>query len=117
MLFHRFSHRFLRRLAVWLVAAVLAGGCSYKIEIEQGDEFLTAQMSALELGMTRQEVVSILGRPNLPRLFRPDIWLYGYQIRQAGFDGESKLVVLELHFDEDGQIVDMQVRGDEVVEE
>lgn len=104
--------------AVWfLAAALLTSGCSYKIEIQQGDEFLTRQLGGLEIGMTQPEVTELLGQPNLPRLFRPNIWLYGYQIREAGFEDDAKLLMVELHFDEAGLVSDIQIRGDEIVKE
>ena len=106
---------FLRRLffAAALAAAVVGGGCSYKREIQQGNNALRANLDQLQAGMTRDEIVRLLGPPQGDLLFRESRWLYAYKLRASGFADNPLWLTVELLFDDDGRLVEKrELRND-----
>jgi len=90
-----FPARYLRHLA--LAGMLLLGsGCIYKMSVQQGNYLTPTQMSQLETGMTRSQVLFLLGTPMVPNGFDGDRWDYYYYIK-AGRKWEAnttKLMVL-----------------------
>lgn len=82
---------------------VSVSGCSslapYKMEIRQGN-YITAEMrKKLRVGMSRQQVVSVLGSPLVNDVFHANRWDYIYR-----FEEKSELVEqqrLTLYFEGD----------------
>lgn len=71
----------------------LSGGCggdpfwlprAHKIEVQQGNLVSEAQRAKLNTGMSRQQVIAILGHPVQEPGFRPDRWDYIYTRTPAG---------------------------------
>lgn len=83
----------LNKLTLLLLAALLlsVGGCSsfspYKMEIRQGNYVATEARKKLRVGMSRQQVVSVLGSPLVSDVFHANRWDYIYR-----FEEKSKLV-------------------------
>jgi len=87
--------RYLRPLAI-AGLLLLGSGCIYKMAVQQGNYLNPTQMSQLETGMTRSQVLFLLGTPMVPNGFDGDRWDYYYYIK-AGRKWEantSKLMVL-----------------------
>ena len=63
--------------------------------------------------MTREEINWLLGTPQTPRLFENDVWLYTYQLRDAGFVGKTRLLSVELIFDENKKLQTIKVLKDD----
>lgn len=61
-----------------LLLALLSLGLTacFKPEIRQGNFLEEDKIAALKLGMTRQQVVLLMGRPMIPDPFNPDRWDY-----------------------------------------
>lgn len=57
---------------------------SYKLQINQGNELDKEAVSALQTGMTRQQVQMLLGTPLLADPFHADRWDYVYVITRNG---------------------------------
>jgi outer membrane protein assembly factor BamE len=53
------------RLFLFLMLG-LAGGCLYRLPIEQGNLLSTDQLAQLDPGMTRSQVTFLLGTPMVP---------------------------------------------------
>ena len=67
---------------VTLIALLgLTGGCLYRMEIQQGNVLNKDQVAQLEPGMTRSQVLFLLGTPMLPNGFNTDRWDYYFYIR------------------------------------
>lgn len=75
-----------------LIAASLClisiSGCSiftpYKMEIRQGN-YVTPEMSKkIKVGMSRQQVSSVLGSPLISDVFHADRWDYIYRFEEKG---------------------------------
>ncbi|MFP4138005.1 MAG: outer membrane protein assembly factor BamE [Halomonas sp.] len=103
----------LTRIVTLTAALALASGCSYfgvyKRDIPQGNLVTAEMVEQLRPGMTRDDVVSVMGRPLLEAPFDADQWDYVYQVDKAGADVERRRVTLT--FDA-GQLVDIQREGD-----
>jgi outer membrane protein assembly factor BamE len=70
--------RSLPGLLVLLCVLPLAGGCLYRLPIPQGNVLNADQVEQLESGMTRSQVLYLLGTPMLPNGFDTDRWDYYY---------------------------------------
>lgn len=72
-----------------LAVFVLLGGCLYRMDVQQGNLLDQNQVSQLEPGMTRSQVLYLLGTPMVPEGFNDDRWDYyhyigkGREIRQT----------------------------------
>src|SRR5436190_8796793 len=58
--------------------ALLASGCVYKMNIQQGNYLVRDSVSQLKEGMTRSQVRFLLGTPMVPDAFDNDRWDYYY---------------------------------------
>jgi outer membrane protein assembly factor BamE len=58
--------------------AVLASGCVYKMNIQQGNYLVPDSVSQLKEGMTRSQVRFLLGTPMVPVAFDDSRWDYFY---------------------------------------
>lgn len=82
----------MRSLAVagLVLMSLLATGCSwlpslgYKLEINQGNYITQDMVERLKVGMTRQQVRTVLGSPMIADIFHADRWDYVFELRQRG---------------------------------
>ena len=58
--------------------ALLASGCVYKMNIQQGNYLVPESVSQLKEGMTRSQVRFLLGTPMVPDAFDESRWDYYY---------------------------------------
>jgi outer membrane protein assembly factor BamE len=76
---------------VLLAVLVLTSGCLYRMPIQQGNMLNPDLVSQLESGMTRKQVLFLLGTPMVPNGFNTDRWDYYFFLRAAsGKTIESK---------------------------
>jgi outer membrane protein assembly factor BamE len=82
---------------------VAMGGCTsfspYKMEIRQGNYVTPEMRKKIKIGMSRQQVTSVLGSPLVTDVFHANRWDYIYR-----FEEKSTLVEkqrLTLYFDGD----------------
>ncbi len=92
--------------AILIIASLLATtACSrnifsiHRIDIEQGNIIEPTAVNELEPGMTRQQVLALLGHPVLQPVLNPDRWEYVYYKKQPDKPVEKKLVII--HFAND----------------
>jgi len=71
-------------LALTYFTLFLNGCAVYKPEVQQGNALNKEDVAQLSRGMSREEVISILGNPLLQDNFRADRWDYVY------YDGKGK---------------------------
>lgn len=88
-------------IATLIIAALFATtGCSrnifsiHRIDIEQGNIIEPAAVNELEPGMTRQQVLALMGRPVLQPVLNPNRWEYVYYKKQPDKPVEKKLVIV-----------------------
>jgi outer membrane protein assembly factor BamE len=83
-----------------LGAGLVAGGCVYRPNIQQGNLLEVEDVDKVEVGMTRSQVRYLLGTPMLADPFDPQRWDYLYTFRRGR---ETKLdrSHFVVHFDGD----------------
>src|SRR5690349_16981158 len=67
------------------VSAVIASGCVYKMNIQQGNYLVPDSVSQLKEGMTRSQVRFLLGTPMVPVAFDDSRWDYYYYFNSQKF--------------------------------
>lgn len=78
-----------------LAALPLAGGCVYRMAVQQGNFLDARQVNQVQIGMTRAQVRFLLGTPMLPPGFDNDRWdyLYTLQLRTLKRPERQRLTV------------------------
>lgn len=90
----------LPRLIALLALIPMAGcGVLYKLDVQQGNLFDKTQVDTLKPGMTKRQVLLIMGSPSVVSPFDSKRWDYVSSIRRGRGSMESKDLVL--HFDGD----------------
>jgi outer membrane protein assembly factor BamE len=88
---------------VFASMALGSHGCSvYRIDIRQGNTLETETVDSLRLGMTKQQVVFLLGTPLIQDPFHPNRWDYAYSFQPGG--GKMSRQHLSLFFEGDNLV-------------
>ncbi|MBX2869285.1 MAG: outer membrane protein assembly factor BamE [Acidiferrobacterales bacterium] len=66
----------------------LTSGCVYRQDVQQGNEITQEMIDKVKPGMSRREIIRILGYPLINDPFNRDRWDYYYSLKQ----GRSKTV-------------------------
>ena len=78
------------RLAL-LALLMLATGCLYRMPVQQGNMLDDSQVAQLSTGMTRTQVVYLLGTPMVPSGFNNDRWDYYHYLDMGRGHGRDDL--------------------------
>jgi outer membrane protein assembly factor BamE len=70
--------------------AVMAGGCVYRVDVQQGNLLDDEDIEAVQPGMTRNQVRFLLGTPVVEDTFHRDRWDYVYYLRRGRSRREEK---------------------------
>ncbi|WFM71541.1 outer membrane protein assembly factor BamE [Halomonas sp. CKK8] len=88
----------LTRIVTLSVALLMISGCSYfgvyKRDLPQGNLVTEAMVEQLRPGMSRQQVVDLMGSPLLEAPFDASQWDYVYRLDEAYGDVEQRRVTL-----------------------
>ena len=97
-----------------LLPITLLSGCSsvsdhipgwlkpYTPDVHQGNVVTSEMVDALHEGMTKNQVIFLLGTPALRNLFHKEQWNYVYYLKPRF--GQTSIRKLEITFDEDGRV-------------
>ncbi|PJK15133.1 hypothetical protein CO613_01865 [Lysobacteraceae bacterium NML07-0707] len=90
------------RLAIIAFIAITTAGCGmlYKQPIYQGTLIDPASAEQLQVGMSRQQVASMLGTPSIADPFHQNRWDYTSTIRR-GRAGKTEIKNFVVHFEND----------------
>ena len=77
------SRQRLRRIAVLGVMALSLGACIYKIDIQQGNLLEETAVEQVAVGMTKNQVLFLLGTPMVTDSFHEGRWDYTYYLRRG----------------------------------
>ncbi|HNV09411.1 MAG: outer membrane protein assembly factor BamE [Dokdonella sp.] len=79
-----------------LIALISLSGCGalYKLDVQQGNLFDKDQVDMLKPGMSKRQVLVIMGSPSIITPFDQDRWDYVSSIRRGRGKMESKDLVL-----------------------
>ena len=75
-----------RRTASLLACALLAlsaGACVYRIDIQQGNLLEEDSVDQAAVGMTKSQILFLLGTPMVTDSFHEDRWDYTYYLRRG----------------------------------
>lgn len=109
------------RIAAILALALMLGACGlvYKQNIQQGNVLESEDIEQLDHGMTKRQVLVLLGSPSVQSPFHADRWDYVSTFARRGRDPEKRYLTLEFederliafHGDylEDGEIEDATI--------
>lgn len=102
------------RLLILVAVSVLAlQGCKnwiFRIDIPQGNYLQQRDIDKLRIGMNKEQVTFVLGRPVVQNTFNDDTWYYYYEItRGQSKNGEDLRNEFLVHFEEDKLV---RVEGD-----
>jgi len=79
---------------------------TYKHDVQQGNIVDPDRLARLELGMSKNDVQTLIGTSMLQDSFHPDRWDYYYSLRKAGEkDTEQQLITLYFKDDKLSQII------------
>ncbi|MCK9538554.1 outer membrane protein assembly factor BamE [Dokdonella sp.] len=99
---------------ILLLAALSLGGCGliYRVDTQQGNLLDKAQVESLKPGMSKRQVLLVMGSPSIISPFDQDRWDYVSTLRE----GRNKMDTrdLTLHF-EDGFLA--RIEGDYFAED
>lgn len=103
----------LTRTVTLTVALTLVSGCSYfgvyKRDLAQGNLVTSAMAEQLQPGMTRQQVVNLMGSPMLEAPFDAQQWDYVYRLDKAYGGVEQRRLTLTF---QGNRLADIERHGD-----
>lgn len=101
----------LYQLCFLFVFSITAAGCSnwiFRIDVPQGNFLDERDVEKLRIGMTKEQVIFVLGRPVIQDSFDHDTWYYVYKMKRGmakrGPDFEKRMII---NFEEE-QIVSIE---------
>ena len=80
-----------------LSLALSLSSCAYQMQIQQGVNLTSQQISALKIGMTQAQVTFLLGTPNLIDSYHPNSWYYIYTNKENRTPLESSRLVVNFN--------------------
>lgn len=99
-------------LATTVLSTTLLTGCVYKIDIAQGTPVTAQKAAQVQLGMSQNQIIYLLGTPALKDPLNPNRWDYLYDYT-AGTDGKraekpnikNARQYLKIYFDGKGTVI------------
>lgn len=81
-------------LIISLFITLIIASCAYKPDVQQGNTYDDKQVSQLKIGMSRQQVVFIMGTALLKDPFHKNRWDYLYTYAKGREKAERRLLTL-----------------------
>jgi outer membrane protein assembly factor BamE len=92
-----------------LSLSLLLSSCAYQMQVQQGVDLSSEQISALKVGMTQAQVTFLLGTPNLVDTYHPNTWYYIYTNKENRQPLQSSRLVV--NFNAQGLVVSFSQTG------
>ena len=93
----------MRKIVISLLMALVLGsasGCVYRANVQQGNFIKTEDLDQLATGMTRKQVIFLLGTPMIADPFHHDRWDYVYYLK-IGRDDAAYRRWVSVYFEDD----------------
>lgn len=89
------------KITCLLAGCLLLGGClhPYQPDIQQGNVITPQMRSQLHVGMSKEQVLDLLGDPVLTNLFNDNHWPYVFTYQHSG--GRITKKQMDLYFQND----------------
>lgn len=87
-------------LGLGLMAAIVGGGCVYRINVQQGNYLDPKAVEQLSVGMTRSQVRYLMGTPMVPNSFDNDRWDYLFYYKH-GRTRKAEESQISVYFEDD----------------
>ena len=84
----------LRLIALIVLIPLSSCGVLYKLDVQQGNLFNKEQVETLKPGMSKRQVLLVMGSPSIISPFDQDRWDYVSSIRRGRGDMETKDLIL-----------------------
>jgi outer membrane protein assembly factor BamE len=84
----------LRLIALIALIPLSSCGVLYKLDVQQGNLFDKEQVETLKPGMSKRQVLLVMGSPSIISPFNQDRWDYVSSIRRGRGEMETKDLVL-----------------------
>lgn len=97
------------KLIIFSFLISLLAACVYKRDLPQGNLITPDMVSQLQPGMSRQQVVQVMGSPLMYNAFDDSHWNYVYRLKDADDNITEKQVSLVFN---GNQLADIQTAGD-----
>lgn len=104
----------MRRVLILIVSLFFSqflASCAYRPDVQQGNTFEDKQVSQLKVGMSRQQVVFIMGTALLKDPFHKNRWDYLYTYKKGRGKTERRLLTLYFKRDRLSKIDASQVKN------
>ena len=76
----------MKKLLILIISLIMIS-CSnasiYRVSITQGTVFKQEEIDRLEIGMTKDQVIYVIGQPSFENFFEKNVWNYFYQIKSG----------------------------------
>ncbi|MAI02946.1 MAG: outer membrane assembly protein BamE [Gammaproteobacteria bacterium] len=100
----------MKKLLILIISLIMIS-CSntsiYRVSITQGTVFKQEDINKLEVGMTKDQVIYVMGQPSFENFFEKNVWNYFYQIKSGEtVDLERRL---KLFFDDENLLSEINV--------
>ena len=100
----------MRKLLILIISLIVIS-CSnasiYRVSITQGTVFKQEDINRLEIGMTKDQVIYVMGQPSFENFFENNVLNYFYQIKSGDtVDLERRL---KLYFDDKNLLSEIDV--------
>ena len=93
----------------FVIALTVVSGCVYKRDLPQGNYITEGMVQQLQPGMSRAQVVNLMGRPLLEAPFDANQWDYVFRLDEAYGDVQQRRLTLTF----DGErLANVQQEGD-----
>ena len=92
-----------RSLLIASLLAVTLPACTgfiYRIDVPQGNYLDQKDIDKLRIGMNREQVTFVLGRPLIKDSFDRDTWHYVYKLKR-GMSDQHVEKTMQIHFEDD----------------
>ena len=78
------------RALVFILSLSLLSGCLYRQDVQQGNEITREMVAQVTPGMSKREVIKVLGFPLINDPFNRDRWDYFYSLKAGKTQKTSK---------------------------
>lgn len=93
-------------ITILLFSSLLISCSSYRMDVQQGNVIEPSALNRVSVGMSREQVIGIMGSPLMQDDFQNDRWDYVFYLNKSGKIVEQKSIAV--FFDGAGRVTKVQ---------